>query len=110
MPLAALSGAFPKSFKSFSNCRLRPNLHKFIAVAALSLHTMRVETDGLSNTITVYPEDGKHSASVILMHGKLMETTVHKNDGKTHWSLEKYVDCLMFRILCQLLTVLFIHQ
>ena len=30
---------------------------------------MRVEIDGLSSTIIVHPDDGKHSATVILMHG-----------------------------------------
>lgn len=31
--------------------------------------TMRIETDGQTNMITVHPDEGKHSASVILMHG-----------------------------------------
>ena len=34
---------------------------------------MRVETDGQSNTITVHPEEGKHSASILLMHGEFIE-------------------------------------
>lgn len=31
--------------------------------------TMRIETDGQTNMKTVFPDEGKHSASVILMHG-----------------------------------------
>eukprot|EP00596_Hydrurales_sp_CCMP1899_P002480 CAMPEP_0119038956 /NCGR_PEP_ID=MMETSP1177-20130426/8175_1 /TAXON_ID=2985 /ORGANISM="Ochromonas sp, Strain CCMP1899" /LENGTH=282 /DNA_ID=CAMNT_0007002205 /DNA_START=276 /DNA_END=1124 /DNA_ORIENTATION=- len=30
---------------------------------------MRIETDGQTGTITIHPEEGKHSASIVLMHG-----------------------------------------
>ena len=35
----------------------------------MSRFTPRVEIDGSNSYITVYPIDGKHSASMILMHG-----------------------------------------
>ena len=31
---------------------------------------MRVEIDGHTNTVVVHPDEGKHSASIILLHGK----------------------------------------
>ena len=30
---------------------------------------MRIERDGTTNTVTLHPQDGTHSATVVLMHG-----------------------------------------
>jgi hypothetical protein len=50
---------------------LRPNLRDTSLGASTSryIRTMRIETDGQTGTITIHPEEGKHSASIVLMHG-----------------------------------------
>ena len=40
------------------------------STARFARRNMRVEIDGKTNTVVVHPDEGKHSASIILLHGK----------------------------------------
>ena len=62
--LVALSTAFFTS--ALRSKHLKESAPKFFNIVQ---RKMRIETDGQSNTIVVHPEEGKHSASIILMHG-----------------------------------------
>jgi hypothetical protein len=62
--LVALSTAFFAS--AFRSKPLKENSSKFFNIVK---RNMRIETDGQSNCIMVHPDEGKHSASIILMHG-----------------------------------------
>ena len=48
---------------------------------------MRVERDGTTGTITFHPDDGKHSATVILMHG-LGDSADGWADAAEYWNAQ----------------------
>lgn len=73
MHFVALAAASRRTSATFTSKNIGSNFVNFSGGARRSIHKMRVETDGQSNTITVHPEEGKHSASILLMHGEFIE-------------------------------------